>query len=177
MNKIKNHLWYLSEQLIALSFFDDEISIDTKQKMMEALEKSAEPEPPKKINVDINAELNANIEDFVTIKTKTFFEINDLPSSFLEKSVEDWAEDEAFLASQKMIRHQKVVNDIAERGVKLIEDNKLITRNEQQKQYLLQVVSEYRKKMKDKKKSTLISLAKIEKLVSEFRQFFTMRYN
>ena len=36
LNKIKNHLWYLSEQLIALSFFDDEISIDTKQKMKEA---------------------------------------------------------------------------------------------------------------------------------------------
>ena len=130
--------------------------------MKEAFEKPAEPEPLKKINVDINAELNANIEDFVTINTKTFFDISDLLSLPQKKSVKDWAEEEAFLASQKMMRHPKVVNDIAERGVILMEDqNKLITRDEQQNQYLLQVVSEYRKKVKDKKKSTLVSLAKI----------------
>ena len=55
----------------------------------------------------------------------------------------------------------KVVNDIAERGMKLIEDNnKIITNDEQQKQYLLQVVSNYRKKLPDKTKKTLISLTK-----------------
>ena len=52
----------------------------------------------------------------------------------------------------------KIVNDIAEIGVKLIEDyNKLITNNEQQKQYLLQVVSNYRR---DKSKKNILALAR-----------------
>jgi len=49
-----------------------------------------------------------------------------------------------------------VVNDVAERNVKLIEEyNTILTKDEDQKQYLLQVVNEYRKKYPDSKKSTL----------------------
>ena len=33
INKFKNHLWYLSEELVALEFFDDNIAIDAKEKM------------------------------------------------------------------------------------------------------------------------------------------------
>ena len=48
-----------------------------------------------------------------------------------------------------------MVNDTAERGVKLIQDfNNSITKNEAQKQYLLQCVEEYRKIYGDCKKST-----------------------
>ena len=58
------------------------------------------------------------------------------------------------------MKHMKVVNDIAERGVKLIEDyNKLITNDEQQKQYLLQVVSNYKKRLQDKYKKSILALA------------------
>lgn len=40
-----------------------------------------------------------------------------------------------------------VVNDVAERNVKLIEEyNTILTKDEDQKQYHLQVVNEYRKK-------------------------------
>lgn len=54
------------------------------------------------------------------------------------------------------VNNLRVVNDLAERGVKLMEDyNKLISKNEEQKHYLLQVVSQYRHKFPDCKKSTL----------------------
>lgn len=40
----------------------------------------------------------------------------------------------------------KVVNDIAEKGIKLIQDfNSYFTKDEKQKQFLLKVASEYRK--------------------------------
>lgn len=49
-----------------------------------------------------------------------------------------------------------VVNDPAERGVKLIEDyNQLLTKDEEDLQFLLQVVSEYRKKFKSHAKKDL----------------------
>ena len=57
-----------------------------------------------------------------------------------------------------------MVNDIAERVLKLMEDyNKIITSDEEQKQFLLQVVSSYRKKVSDKSKKNLIEMSK-EKL-------------
>lgn len=51
----------------------------------------------------------------------------------------------------------KVVNDVAERGVALITQfNKCITNNEEQRQYLLQVVENYRKVFKNCDKKTLV---------------------
>lgn len=48
------------------------------------------------------------------------------------------------------------VNDDAERGVKLIQDyNQLLTKNEDDMQFLLQAVNEYRKKYPSHTKSTL----------------------
>lgn len=56
-----------------------------------------------------------------------------------------------------MVQQLKVVNDTAERSIKLIEDyNSIITKNEDQKQFLLQVVRNYRQKYPDSKKSTLL---------------------
>jgi len=59
--------------------------------------------------------------------------------------------------SKELVNNINVVNDIAERGIKLIKDynNKLLTKNEDQKQYLLQVVSEYRQQFPNCKQSTL----------------------
>ena len=44
--------------------------------------------------------------------------------------------------TNNIVQHIKVVNDIAERGVKLLDEyNRLMINNEEQKQYLLQVNS------------------------------------
>lgn len=49
-----------------------------------------------------------------------------------------------------------MVNDVAERGVALIQQfNTTITHDEEQKQYLLQIVESHRKKFKNCNKSTL----------------------
>ena len=46
LNRFKNHLWYLSEELFALAFFDESVSVDTKLKMRDALKNKAEDDPP-----------------------------------------------------------------------------------------------------------------------------------
>lgn len=77
--------------------------------------------------------------------------------SFYKKNVADWPADEEYQAGRDIVRSMRVVNDIAERGVALMEEyNKLITINEEQKQYLLLIVKEFRKKYPDSKKSTLV---------------------
>lgn len=51
-----------------------------------------------------------------------------------------WGENEQYKRGQEIIGSLQVVNDTAERGVKLIQEfNSRITKNEDQKQYLLQV--------------------------------------
>ena len=53
----------------------------------------------------------------------------------------------------------KVVNDLAERGIALIEEyNSLFTKDEEQKQYLLQIVQDNRSRFPDARKSTLTKI-------------------
>ena len=59
-----------------------------------------------------------------------------------------WETDDDFQTAKKIVENIKVVNDTAERGVQLIDEyNKKLSTNEEPKQYILQVVSEYRKKI------------------------------
>ena len=88
------------------------------------------------------------LEDFVSTDTKIFFEKLQLPTSFMDAEVADWSQNEAFLQGLAVVKNLQIVNDIAERGVALItEFNSSTTKNEEQKQYLLQVVAEHRKNM------------------------------
>lgn len=57
-----------------------------------------------------------------------------------------------------VVRRMQVVNDFAERGVALIQNyNSILTKDENQKQFLLQVVESHRKRFPDARKSTIIS--------------------
>ncbi|KAG8171084.1 hypothetical protein JTE90_014265 [Oedothorax gibbosus] len=67
-----------------------------------------------------------------------------------------WEQDLSYLKGKNIVRNLRVVNDTAERGVKLIQDySDTIRKDEKQKQYLLQIISECRKIYPDVTKSTL----------------------
>jgi len=69
----------------------------------------------------------------------------ELPDAFLEIDPAEWINNEDYTRSQAICRSMRVVNDLAERGVALIQHfNASITRDEEQKQYLLQVVEDHR---------------------------------
>src|SRR6218665_2948954 len=83
-----------------------------------------------------------NLEDFVTENTLKFFEILELPSKFLtETDIEQWKENEHFQKAKQCAQSLIVVNDVVERGVKLIQDFNS-SRNEEQKQYRLYLSTE-----------------------------------
>ena len=154
LKKFMGHLWYLSEELVALAFFDDEVSTETKTKMVRALDVSGELNPQKRTKVDIQLIQTKQLEDFVSSSTRRFFEITDLPSCFLDNDVETWNDDDEYKSAKSTVLGMKVVNDVAERGVALMDEyNKLHTNDEEQKQFLLLVVQQYRKKNPDRKKS------------------------
>ena len=66
--------------------------------------------------------------------------------AFLTKPSTLWSTDPTFLKLKTKVRLLKVVNDCAERGISLIQSyNSALTKDETQKQYLLQLVSHHGK--------------------------------
>lgn len=161
LNKFLRHLWYLSEELVALAFFDSAVSHETKNEMKRALQKPVDSKPSKRASMNPESAGQKQLQDFVTANTKRFFETLGLPCTFLEKDAEEWNDDESYVNARDIVNGLKVVNDTAERGVRLMEEyNKLITNDEEQKQYLLQVVKSYRSSLSNKNKKTILLLHK-----------------
>lgn len=96
------------------------------------------------------------IENFISSETNEFFNRFNFDTSFLQKDPSTWSVDESYQNAFEVVNKINVVNDAAERGIKLIEDyNDLLTKNEDQKQLVLQVVSDYRSHYPDCKKNNL----------------------
>ncbi|KAK4875355.1 hypothetical protein RN001_011777 [Aquatica leii] len=161
-SKMMNHLWYLSEQLAIISPFDDNVSRLVKQKMIQALEKNPISTDPKKKRFEIEQEnldtlLSADLSNFISKKSLTTFQIFDLPIDFMDKNVEFWTQDESYQENLAFFKRLSVVNDVAERGVALIEEySKCLTKNEEQLQYLLQVVKNHRQKFPNCNKKNFV---------------------
>ena len=100
---------------------------------------------------------NYFIEDFVSSKTVRFFERFNINLSFIETDPSTWDDNLDYCKGKEIVNNLKVVNDTAERAVKLIEDfNKIGSKNEEQKQYMLQVITKYRKEFSNSNKSTIM---------------------
>jgi len=156
--KLAKHLWYLSEDLIALALFDGQVSPSTKKLIVKAMyEEEGEEDPPKRITVALETFREKSLPDFVTKRSIGLFERMDLPDTFLHIDPEMWDNHEDFKKAQDIVLAMQVVNDHAERGVALIQEfSGLLTKSEPQLQFLLQVVQEHRKTFPDSRKQTLI---------------------
>lgn len=76
---------------------------------------------------------------------------------FLRFDLPNLPKSEAFCKGEQIVKCITVVNDAAERKVKLITDfNRCLTHNEDDKQYLLHIVEGYRKDFPAYTKSSLI---------------------
>ena len=88
-----------------------------------------------------------DLSDFVTTSTKRFFNILHVNEDFLQKDPLEWIADKKYQRSLDLVKSVRVINDLAERGVALMtEFNASLTKSEEQKQFLLQVVKAHRKK-------------------------------
>ena len=72
---------------------------------------------------------------------------------FLKKDPSEWKDDTSFQSSQQSLCGITTVSDFTERGVALIQDyNVMLTKGEQQRQYLLQVMDWHHCQYPDTKK-------------------------
>lgn len=172
IKKFSNHLWYLSDECIALSLFDESVPYETKKIISYKIgalknanvqdddgDSNDLVENVKRIQLKPDAVkifVQKDLHDFVTANTHKFFDRFEISTNFLNEDPLKWNKNEAYNKGKNLINNLNVVNDTAERGVKLIEEyNKVLTKKEEEKQYLLQVVAEYRKNFKHHTKKSL----------------------
>ncbi|CAH1107405.1 unnamed protein product [Psylliodes chrysocephalus] len=122
LQKLSNHLWYLSPEVVALAFFDPNVPFESKIKMVNALNRETELliKNEKRIQIQIDEIppiINDRIEQFVTSETREFFKRFELDDEFLMTDPLTWHQNECFVKGLELVNKLKVVNDSAERGV------------------------------------------------------------
>ena len=86
-----------------------------------------------------------SVADFVTQRSLSLLEALHLSCEFLTTPVNLWSKCDDYIGACKIVQALKVVNDCAERAVKLATDfNEILTKDERQQQLLYQVVEHHR---------------------------------
>ena len=139
------HLWYLSEDLAALPLFSDDVSDEDKEAILNSLKRDPNPDDVRRLAPNMIPQFrNLPIAHFVTCRSVNLFESLRLQAEFLTAPVYTWTERVDYIFARKTVHALKVVNDCAERAVKLVTDfNEVLTKNDRQRQLLYQVVEHH----------------------------------
>ena len=154
---IERHLWYLAEETAVLCLFSDKVSSEEKNTMAKTLLKYSR-----------NQTLRTGIPQFPIVTEHTrpnkfvgqnswlLFNLLGHKGDWLKTPPVEWNKSEEYQEALNFLQNLKVVNDTAERGIKLISDYATsITNDEEEKQFLLQIVENHRKQVPNITKSNL----------------------
>lgn len=112
LSSFKNHLWYISEILVDFSFFDSDIDISTKKKMVKNVSRDGSKCPLNRIKIDHIDDMdeigNRNIEDFVFSSTLTFLKILKLETQFLKINPKYWNDNPEYINAKIIVQNLKV---------------------------------------------------------------------
>ena len=142
------HSWYLSPELATLSLFSDKVSDAQKLCLMQNIQCHR--------GTHLLGELPKKVSDLSI--SRVFFETIGIDDTFMQSPPDTWMQRDSYKAACLIVRNLPCTNDCAERGVALIEKFNKSTKDEQQKQYLLQNVERHRKLYPTCKRSNLLSM-------------------
>lgn len=161
ISAFSRHLWYISEHLVTLALFDDRLDEATKVAMVKNFSRPFDENTVHRRIEKKTFNHLTPLEDYVTKRSLKLFNLLSLNGEeeakvFLAMHPSEWSRDTTFQSFKAKVRLLKVVNDCAERGVALIQAfNGVLTKDETQKQYLLQLVSRHRKDFPEPTKRAL----------------------
>ena len=99
----------------------------------------------------LNDDFSRDLDFYEGNDSWMFFKILKLDSSFLPQPINTWKKNPVFIDAKIIIDQIKVVNDAAERGVKLAQDFQGAAGKEKRYQNVLQVVENTRKLIPDQR--------------------------
>jgi hypothetical protein len=149
LRKIDNHRWYLTQEVVPFVLFSTlpEVTSAVKEQIAARIMITECPESfrlgkpvfPKVTDASM-------LSDFVGPESFAMFKALKVGSAWLAKPADDWPEDADYQISNKFVKSVKVVNDPAERGIKLISDFAThISTDPDQQAALLQGVEKHRR--------------------------------
>jgi hypothetical protein len=144
------HFWYLTEELVPLALFSDKLSIQDKQSIMETLLSCKKTEKCKifenrtgstygKPSFPALTDCSHSLLLLAGPDSWGFFKVLKMDVSFLEMPVDQWMNEPSYQMAIKTVKNLRVVNDSAERGVKLGSDFLSAAKIEERYQNVLQV--------------------------------------
>jgi hypothetical protein len=144
--KQKNHLWYLSEDLVGLSIFSDLVEPQEKRNIIAAFKKPERKKDLRRVNAKSTNFTSKSLSDFATKRSLNLFKALKIPVALLNCDPGAWEQHEDYKLARGKVSSMRVVNDCAERAVKLATDvNLKLTKDEEQQQLVYQVVEHHRK--------------------------------
>jgi len=160
MKKLKNHLWYLGSEMVALSLFSSKISNEEKRLITETMVHCGGDWTVRGIRYPAAkcGELESKqLHELITSSSTAAMSSLGLDVGILAANVpETWNDIPSFQHTATVVNSIKVVNDVAERSVALMSSfNQSITKKEAEMQKLIQVVEDNRQRIPDFSKSTL----------------------
>ena len=152
---LKRHTWYLTEDLITFSLFDEDLPITTRTDLARRIHQKKTPAEltiRKPTLPDISEK--SELIDFVGRRSVLLFNLIGVSSDFLAH--EDWHLSAEYEKAKATLRNLSATNDGPERAISLMTNfNTHITRNEDSFQDMLQVIEHHRKHYSFKTKKDL----------------------
>ena len=156
LKAFKRHLWYLTEEMVPLALFSSVVPHDHRRALADRL-LEVQPDFPVtnpqgrfgtglgKPRFPDDLTEKTTLADFVGPDSWYLFHHLKLDWAFLVTDVQEWTNSTAYQTSWTNVEALNVVNDSAERGVKLSSDFLSAARSEDHYQNVLQVVEHNRK--------------------------------
>ena len=152
-------LQFLTPEYSFLTLVSDKVTPAEKKKISEAILATPRPDslPPAPLKPAVPIDDKTKLPQLVQGPSTCLpFLLLNLDSSFLTSHPNDWHANESFQRLQRFTKNFRVVDNVAEHAVQLAtEYNELITRDEEQRQYLYVSVNRQRQDRADLRRKTL----------------------
>jgi hypothetical protein len=154
----KSHLWYLTEELVPLALFSSKINDSEKEKRCcEILKFEKNDKFQNRYGTNFGkpsfpSPEPRDLHHFIGQDSWLTFDVLNLQTDFLREQVKDWKNCDSFQVSQQVVNNLRVVNDTAERGVKLASDFLSGAQIEKRYQNVLQVVENDHQRVPNQRK-------------------------
>ena len=152
LEKFLGHTWYFNQEYVPLSLFSKNVS---DQEKVEIAKKLSKVKPPKKyecgfpnpVLLPLNETgLARQLSDAIMGGSLFIFDVLGFGKDWLNMPITQWESNKDYCEMKSWVKHLKVTNDCAERGVKLITDYaNSLTKDPVDRQNLLQIAQMQRK--------------------------------
>jgi hypothetical protein len=160
LSKMRGHLWYLSEDLAGLALFSCNVQLEEKKAIITAMQKPSNETHQRRVQSQTITSFQATtLSDYVTSQSLRILTILKLSDNFIHFPPEEWIGRDDYRRAKEIVCALRVVNDCAERAVKLATDFNLeLTHNEEQRQLIFQIVEHHRKNLPNATKKAFLNI-------------------